>query len=611
MFLNFYFGNNAMTSRATQDSSPAAELGDLLVGYLEQIGVDYVFGVPGGAIEPLYNALARSARRGGPRAVVARHECGAAYMADGYARETGRLGVCCATTGPGATNLITGVASAYADKIPLLVITAQTALPYFGRGALQESSCTAINTVGIFQHCTIYNTLVSHPEQLESKLIAAIMTAFQSPCGPAHISIPRDVLCSAWSGAAPMSRLQPLLRTRNMVDPHAVEALCERLADARQVVVVVGAGCGDASDAIVAFAEIVGAELVATPQGKPWLDTYHPQYRGVFGFAGHASARRALLADKTDLVLAVGTDLDEFATSGWDRAALLNDKLIHIDETLEHFSRSPMAQAHLFGRIRTIFEMLAQRALQSRGLEPSCARIPVELAEAPALPPEQERRNDHSRRCAPRHVQLEDPAKYRHDSSPLKPQRLICELTRLFPAETRFYADAGNSFVWTTHYLHTRQPGTYRVAMGFGAMAWAVGAAVGGAVGRRGTPVICLTGDGSFLMSGQELSVAVQEQVPVIYVILNDRALGMVKHGQRLAGAERTAYELPPVDFAAMARAMGAAGHTITCAADLQALDIDAICARQGPTLLDVYVDGEEVPPMGARIRTLNEIVDM
>jgi acetolactate synthase-1/2/3 large subunit len=599
-----------MEHRHPVPPAPRAELGDLLVHYLDQIGVEFIFGVPGGAIEPLYNALARSARSGGPRAVVARHECGAAYMADGYTRETGRLGVCCATTGPGATNLITGVASAYADKIPMLVITAQTALPYFGRGALQESSCTAVNTVGMFQHCTVYNTLVSHPDQLEGKLITAIMTAFQSPCGPAHISVPRDVLCAPWSGNNPISRLGTLLRTPNLVDPHAVEALCEQLTDAARVVILVGADCGDAIDAITRFAEVIGAEVVTTPQGKPWMDAYHPQYRGVFGFAGHASARRALLSEHTDLILAVGTDLDEFATSGWDRAALLNDKLIHVDETLTHFSRSPMARTHLYGRIKTVFEMLAQRAQQAQDLGRACVSIPAGDGAPPDAAstqlPEQERRNDSSRRCAPRHIELEDPAKYRHEGAPLKPQRLVCELTRLFPAETRFFADAGNSFVWTTHYLHTRQRGTYRVAMGFGAMAWAVGAAVGGALGCRGTPVVCITGDGSFLMSGQEITVAVQERLPVIYVVLNDRALGMVKHGQRLSGAEQTAIELPPVDFAAMGRAMGAAGYTITSLADLYDLDIEALCARPGPAILDVYIDGEEVPPMDMRVRTLN-----
>ena len=154
-----------------QKSTPAEtyEVGDLLVSYLDYIGVDYVFGIPGGAIEPLYNALSRSAEKGGPRAIVARHETGAAFMADGYARNSGNLGVCCATAGPGATNLITGVASAYDNHSPLLVITAQTALENFGRNAAQESGDTGINTVAMFEPCTHYNTLVSHVNQFEQK----------------------------------------------------------------------------------------------------------------------------------------------------------------------------------------------------------------------------------------------------------------------------------------------------------------------------------------------------------------------------------------------------------------------------------------------------------
>src|SRR3954468_8739440 len=144
---------------------------ELIVACLEKAGVEYVFGVPGGAVEPIYNALARSARRGGPRPVIARHEAGAAFMADGYARETGKLGVCVGTSGPGATNLITGVACAYSNHVPLLAITGQPALPYFGRGALQESACTGVNAVGMFGHCTRYNSLVSHVDQVETKVV--------------------------------------------------------------------------------------------------------------------------------------------------------------------------------------------------------------------------------------------------------------------------------------------------------------------------------------------------------------------------------------------------------------------------------------------------------
>src|SRR4029079_16864086 len=182
---------------AAADAAPMVEAAELIVSYLERLGVAALFGVPGGAIEPLYNALARSERRGGPRPVVARHEAGAAFMADGYARETGKIGVAIATSGPGATNLITGVATAYANNVPMLVITGQPPLRNFGRGALQESSCTGINAVAMLRHCTRYNSLVYHAEQLETKLLNALMRAFQEPQGPVHLSIPVDILRSA------------------------------------------------------------------------------------------------------------------------------------------------------------------------------------------------------------------------------------------------------------------------------------------------------------------------------------------------------------------------------------------------------------------------------
>ncbi len=582
------------SAMAEAASSHPPELGDLLVGYLEQLGIDRVFGVPGGAIEPLYNALARSARRGGPRPVVARHESGAAFMADGYARETGKLGVCCSTTGPGATNLITGVASAYADGTPLLVITAQTALPQFGKRALQDSSCTAIDTVGMFRHCTRYNTLISHRGQLEGKLVAAIMAATGQK-GPAHISIPSDILKAPQrlreNAGVPIAEAETLMQERSVVDIRAMEVLREEIEGARNIVIIAGNACGDAAPELMAFAETVGAPVVTGPQGKGWIDPFHPLYRGVYGFAGHESARRVLMDEQVDLILAVNSRLGETILCGGPEETVLNRKLIHIDSAPEHFSRSPMARLHVAGNPRVIFEILNRR-LRSvcRGDGDSCPEhVGVHAGHG----------------VFPAGMTLDNQEACFSEAVPLKPQRVMFDLARCFPEQARFFIDAGNSWSWATHYLHLRGVGRYHIGMGFGAMAWAIGAAVGAAVGNPGTPMVCITGDGSYLMSGQEITVAVEEALPVVFVVLNDRSLGMVKHGQRMGGGEAIAFELPPVDFTMVARAMGAQAFSIRTPEELASLDFAALCRRSGPTLIEMHIDPEEKPPMGARIKRL------
>ncbi|RKZ93746.1 MAG: thiamine pyrophosphate-binding protein [Candidatus Parabeggiatoa sp. nov. 1] len=586
------------------------ELSDLVVNYFEHIGVDYVFGVPGGAIEPLYDALARSERRGGPRAVVARHESGAAFMADGYARETGKIGVCCATTGPGTTNLITGVASAYADQVPMLVITAQTTLSNFGRGAFQESSPDAISTVGMFEHCTRYNTMVTHPEQLEIKLIAAITIAMRSPKGPAHISVPLDIFRSLTTDQRAYSNLEQSLCEPSLVDFGGVEMLCQELhqvlSNQRKVVLLIGGGCHDAIKEVIKFAELICAPIVTTPTGKSCIDPFHPLACGVFGFAGHESARKALVDESVDLILAIGTTLGEWATNGWD-TGVMNNKLVHIHSSSNSFARSPMARLHLCGHIGTVFELLFARVDTMKRSGMPCPSYSSEELSAPTLP-FPDRRLVEKYRCAPRHIEIQNPENYRRErnvSPPIKPQRLMCELKLRFPPQTRFLADTGNSFSWTTHYLFNTGGGVYRLAMGFASMGWAIGAAVGTALGNPEFPVVCITGDGSFLMSGQEITVAIAEQLPVVFVILNDQALGMVKHGQRLTGAEPVGYEIPPVDFCQMAKAMGANAYTIKHPNDFDKIDFEAICSCIRPTLLDIHVDPEEVPPIGMRAKAL------
>lgn len=568
-------------------SAQQKTLSDLIVDYLGYLGIEYVFGIPGGHISSLYEALARSEKKGGPRAILSRHETGAASMADGYARETGKIGVCCATTGPGATNLITGVASAYAEHIPLLVITAQTSLAYFSWGAFQESSPDTIDTVGMMHYCTRYNTLVTHPNQLERKLVAALNAAFQNPPGPVHLSIPVDIFRSPLSAELYSYPIQTA--TQSFMDITALEKLWSILSEVlnkhRRLILFVGRDCAGATQDIMTFAELTHSPIITTQEGKSWINPYHPLARGVFGFAGHTTARRALMDDSVEVILAVGTTLGQWATSGWD-SAILNKKLVHIHPSGIYFSRSPMAQLHVQGTIKTIFKELVAR------LETRLYHAQLELPQKVTV------EMDYTHHYAPSHLDIKNPEKYVLDTQQfISPPRLIRELLQHLPPETRFIVDTSNWLAWSIHYLFSYRPENYRLSVGTAAMGWGIGNAVGTAFGTPKTPVVCLTGDGCFLMNGQEITVAVAEQLPVIFIVLNDRSYGMVKHRHRQTGTEPLEFAIPPVDFSLMAKAVGAKSYVLRCTEDLNQLDYQAMCAH-GPTLLDVHVDPEEVPPL-------------
>ena len=598
--------SNAKVAHLDQ-SAGVFEVGDLIVSYLEQIGVDYVFGIPGGAIEPLYNALARSERKGGLRSVVARHETGAAFMADGYARNSGKLGVCCATAGPGATNLITGVASAYDNHSPLLVITAQTALENFGRNAAQESGDTGINTVAMFVQCTHYSTLVSHVNQLEQKLASAIMTAFRSPMGPAHLSIPLDVLRHASPVNIPSNDLANLLWQPSPIDMDSLNIFCGELSSAKKIVFIVGEGCSQGMGSILNVALKLDAKIVTTPHAKGLISPYHPLFRGVLGFAGHESAIE-VLDDEVDTIVAIGTTLSETASNTWDQK-VLNQRLIHIDSSENNLMHSPMARLHVRGDIAKMFEHVESHfginkiaSSDSRISKPNSASMQKVNGKEGKLK---------------RHFRLIDESKSQDNSSPIKPQRLMQLLPEIFPPETKYLCDSGNSMAWSIHYLHTydrrlsgsrdEHGGLFWTCLEFGSMGWAIGSSVGTALANKKNPVVCLTGDGSMLMYGGEITVALQEKLPVVFIILNDSEYGMVKHGQRLGHAEKIGYELPEIDFVAYAESMGITAHLINSAEELEQLNIRELISN-GPAILDVRIDKEEVPPINSRLKALGTI---
>jgi acetolactate synthase I/II/III large subunit len=567
-------------------------LSDLIVDYLERFCVEYVFGVPGSPLGPLFDALARSERRGGARTVLTRHESGAAFVADGYARTSGRIGVCCSTTGPGATNLITGVTSAYAEQVPLLVITSQTRIADFSRGSFQDSTCNGIDIMGMFDHCTRYNTMVTHPDQLEWKLAAALTTAMGSPRGPAHLSIPVDIFAAKASGPASFTGLKKLLSAQKETYDHGVlEQLWEEVEKAllqrKKIVLLLGYNCLGAGREITRFAELSGALMVTTPRGKPFINPYHPLARGVFGCSGHPSARAALADEEVELIVAAGTNLGEWSTSRWD-PLMMNGRLVHIHDDPGCFSRSPMARLHLQGNVGTIFSLLNERLERFRNLE------------GQDLPPMYGNYWEAHDEYLPANITVLDPAscKPSGDGRPIEVPRLFAGLISRLPVGSRFFIDNSNSVPWSIHYFFHSRPEAYHLSIEFATMAWAIGAAIGSAFAERTSPAVCITGDGCYLMSGQEITVAVEQKLPVIFVVLNDRAYGLIRHAHRLTGKEGVEFEIPAVDFAMMARAVGAQAHTIGEERDLERIDWQKLALHQGPTLLDVTVDREKRPPL-------------
>jgi len=426
------------------------EAADLLVAYLEQIGVEYVFGVPGGAIEPLYNALARSARRRGPRPVVARHEAGAAFMADGYNRESGKLGVCCATSGPGTTNLITGVACAYENEIPMLVISGQPSLNLLGRGALQESSGAGIDTIAMLRTCTRFSALISHPDQLEPQLVSALLNAHHPIPGPVHLSIPVDVLRTQLQ-CGPSYNLAHLLQPQAAVDDAAVRELQAQLAQSKRMVVLIGSGGGPAIDLIIELVERMNAVFVVTPDAKGYISPRHPLYRGVFGFAGHRTAVEAVGDREGDLILVVGSALSEWTSNGWSES-LLNNRLVHIDSCEAHLTRSPMARLHVRGLVRPVFERILRTLRRDATKE--------------IVPGEKRKFKKRS---------IDDSFRSPLSGASIKPQYLMRELGWRSPPDTRFLVDSGNSTTWAIHNLgmhdHLHSAGGWmRITMNFAPM---------------------------------------------------------------------------------------------------------------------------------------------
>lgn len=547
---------------------------DQLMDLLLHAGVQEVFGVPGGAVEPYFDAIARAQDRGDVRCVIARHETAALTMAEGTVREGRPFGVCCATSGPGALNMMSAAASALLEQQPVLIITGQAPLAKFGQGPVQDSSCSAVDVVAALKAVTKYSTLVSHPGQLHAKLIQALTLAKAAPAGPVHLSIPSDVLSSA---AVPGAMVGDLPKVSKVAaSSEQLQRVAHRIDIAKRPVLLLGEEANESMGAILQLLEAYPLPVVTTAAGHQQFPTTHPCFVGVHGFAGHSPAVEVVR--NADFVLMLGSHSRELC--GGNALYLRKPHVVAVSASSDTLAQNLGAGVFVhsdIGELVTALKEKFQFALQP-------IKLPGFLMPEP-----------------PEHA----------STNLLCPVRGLRELWKMLPEDTHVYLDAGNAWSWGIHYLDIgKNVSRMTTSMGFGQMAWAIPAAIGAALARKRQKgrTVCVTGDGSWLMSSHELTVAVQCQLPILFVVLNDAHLGMVYHGQRMTGACPIGHELPQVDFAAMAKACGARAHRVHSLEELVRLRASDLFDVAGPVLLDLCVDPEAVPPMRARVEQLRDV---
>jgi acetolactate synthase-1/2/3 large subunit len=520
--------------------------------------VSTVFGYPGGCIMPLYDALVDDV---GVEHVLCRHEQACALAADGYARASGKLGVCIATSGPGATNLITGVANAHRDSIPMLVITGQVPSGLIGTDAFQETDVLGM-TLGIVKHSYLIDDANTLPAVMEE----AMELAQSGRPGPVWIDIPKDLLLTDVS-AAPIPRVKP----QETDFPDLAEALT-MLQAARKPILYSGGGISlaHAEDRFRTFAESAALPAVVTLKGIGNSGKHNPYNLGMLGMHGSRAANKAV--DECDLLLVIGARLDDRATGNLDGFAP-NAKMIHIDADAAEINKLRPTELAIRGDLNGILEALTN-ALQDKPLAIS----------------------DWQKQCRTRHTtggfhaaDNEEPL------APITGPAFVRQLSRIAPDDTIIACDVGQHQMWVAQHYDFDHPRHHLTSGGLGTMGFGLPAAIGAQFADRNSTVINVTGDGSFMMNAQELATIRRYNLPVKLIVMDNQCLGMVRQQQELFYGNRESQinldDNP--DFVAMARAFDIPALHINRTDQIRR-GVETILAYNGPMLLHVAISREE-----------------
>jgi len=539
-------------------------------------GVDTMFGIPGGALLPLYDALPEYPQL---RHVLVRHEQGAAHAADGYARAVGKVGVCIATSGPGATNLVTGIATAYLDSAPMVAITGQVARPFIGKDAFQE-----IDITGITLPITKHNYMVMRAEDIATVVKEAFHIAQEGRPGPVLIDIPRDVFIEEAEFRYPdklsLRGHGPTLQGH----PAQVKKAAKLVNEAKRPVIIAGRGViiSGACTQLKELAEKGQIPVVNTFLGLGSFPRSHVLSFGMLGMHGTACANMAV--DAADLIIAIGMRFDDRATakvSGFAPHA----QVIHIDIDPAEIGKNIRVDVPIVGDVAQVLEALNKQVTSQSRVE-WISQI--------------------------EEWQQEHPSTLIRGTESVLPQYVIQQIYEITGGNAIIVTGVGQHQMWSAHYFQYERPNTLISSGGLGPMGFELPAAVGAKVACPAETVWCIAGDGGFQMTIQELATVAQEDLAVKIAIINNRFLGMVRQWQQLFYQRRyVATPLSGPDFVKVAEAYGIAALKVTDR--LQVIPaIEQAMEHQGPFLIDFMVDPEEnvypmVPPGAALAEILEE----
>ena len=546
---------------------------EIVIECLKEQGVDIVFGYPGGAILNVYDALYKHQEE--ITHVLTSHEQGAAHAADGYARATGKVGVCMATSGPGATNLVTGIATAYMDSVPMVAITANVGVNMLGKDSFQE-----IDIAGVVMPITKHSFIVKNVEDLAPTIRRAFKIAKSGRPGPVLVDITKDVTATE----AEYTYEEPAVieRKTDTIREEDINKVIEMIKVSRRPYIMAGGGViiSGASEELKEFAEKVDAPVCDTLMGKGAYDGTSERYTGMIGM--HGTKVSNLGVSRSDLVIVVGARFSDRVIGNASKFAP-NAKIIHIDIDAAEIDKNIPANASIVGDAKEVLTILN-------------SKLPTQ--------------SNRSWMAEIKDLTEKNPVTY--DMDHLNGPATIKKIYEITEGNAIITTDVGQHQMWAAQNYTYKEPRTFLSSGGLGTMGYGVGAAIGAKYGRPDKTVVNIAGDGCFRMNMNEIATAARYKVPIIQVVLNNHVLGMVRQWQNLFYGQRYSNTVldDSVDFVAVSKALGANASKITSIEEFETEFKKALTA-DGPTVLDVMIDSDDkVWPMVAPGAPISEAFD-